>query len=236
MLLYLYRYILSIKIVFLIIGGVLLWGYTTKQNYTETAPVVFLLQLTPSMDIADIVKEQETISRWTAAQELILTYLQTLHKQQPIGLIGFNDTTRSYLIPPTTDHLFFTQRLPLYHSNTYLGEEKPFVREKETTNYILLGDGWKEENFFYRSMLPSPPSLLTLITLGKTTSNTANTTSLPFIPRNDTPYTKLSPICCTPTAHFDDIIFTKGSLVSWTSRFSDTNLPIRASVFIALGL
>jgi transcription initiation factor TFIID subunit TAF12 len=88
MLLNTYKYLLTIKIILLVIGGSLLIRSQPRQKNTEEIPsLIFMLQLTDSMNIQDMQDKRQQLSRLQGAQQIILQQVKTLHPQQPIGFI-----------------------------------------------------------------------------------------------------------------------------------------------------
>jgi hypothetical protein len=141
MLLVTYKKILTIKLISLSIWCLLFFLKTYNPIHTNSiqSPHIFILDLSHSMNIKDVVHDGGYLSRLETSKQVILQSIQTY---EYIGIVWCDDTTCSYLVPPTNDIWFIKQQLTYIHTNTLASKPTQPSLPIENSTVTCISDGY----------------------------------------------------------------------------------------------
>jgi len=169
MLLVTYKKILILKLISLTLWWILfiVQTYTTPPILsTNEASHIFILDLSHSMNIKDVVYDAWYLTRLETSKQFIL---QAIPNHNSIGIIWCNGDICSYLIPPTTDSSFIQQQLAYIHTNTLTRKQSDSTIDLDNTLITFLSDGssWIFPSSL-QQLLVANKSQLSIVAIGNT--------------------------------------------------------------------
>lgn len=148
MLLSKYKYIYIIKIIFLILSWIIflfLYWFSNKSNNIQW-DIVFVLDVSHSMNVTDISNGLKSTSRLDMAKKIIQ---ETMNKNpnNKFWLVLFSQKS-NYFLPPTFDKKTFdtyvsklnTNAIPAWWTNIYLGLKNFIENSQDGTIWIVISD------------------------------------------------------------------------------------------------